>query len=82
MAIGTRAGMWDPWNDGTAALSLRAAPGTCPPSGHGPFSHLLLLFLQAQWYHFYLQDPQRAVSHPGESGSAVEARVEAWVWAA
>lgn len=38
-------------------------------------SYLLLLFLQAQWYHFYLQDPQRAVSHSGESGKAVEARV-------
>lgn len=35
MATGTRAGMWDPWNDGTTALSLSAVPCTCAVPGYG-----------------------------------------------
>lgn len=76
MATGTRAGMWDPWNDGTAALSLRAAPCTLAPPGHSlMFSAISSCFSsRPSGITFISRMPQRAVSHPGEWGNAVEAR--------
>lgn len=77
MAIGTRASMWDPRNGGTAALSLRAAPCTHAPSGQGlMFSAISSCFSsRPSRITFISRMPQRAVSHPGESGNAVEDRI-------
>lgn len=68
MATGTRAGMWDPWNDGMAALSLRAAPCTLAPPGHSlMFSAISSCFSsRPSGITFISRMPQRAVSHPGE----------------
>lgn len=81
MATGRRAGMWDPWNDGTAALSLQAAPCTCALLEHSlMFSAISSCF---SCYHFYLQDATesslsfwRIRQCSGSKGR------KGWVWAA
>lgn len=63
------------WWDYSSEPECSALHMCCSRVWSHVLSYLLLLFLQVQWYHFYLQDPQRAVSHSRESGNAVEARV-------